>query len=90
LSLGDDVTENQLKHYVAFKKIKNIVCVGMNKSNIFLNLSIDPHSVVLEEGFTRNMSNISSFSAGNLQIAIKNIEDFEKAKPLIDRAYNEG
>ncbi len=26
LSLGDDITENQLKYYVAFKKIKNIVC----------------------------------------------------------------
>ena len=31
LSLGDDVTENQLKYYVAFKKIKNIVCAEILK-----------------------------------------------------------
>lgn len=37
LSLGDDVTENQLKLYVALKKVKNIVCLEIFKSKIIFS-----------------------------------------------------
>lgn len=38
LSLGDDITENQLKLYVAFKKVRNIACVELySTKNIFLS-----------------------------------------------------
>lgn len=90
LSLGDDVTENQLKLYVAFKKIKNIACVEILQSKVIINLPLDPYSVTLENGFTRDMTNTGHYGTGNLQIVIKNIDDFEKSKPLIERAYNEG
>lgn len=90
LSLGDDVTENQLKLYVAFKKIKNIACVEILQSKVIINLPLDPQSVTLENGFTRDMTNTGHYGTGNLQIVIKNIDDFEKSKPLIERAYNEG
>lgn len=36
LSLGDDVSENQLKLYTAFKKIKNIVCVEIGQVHNFV------------------------------------------------------
>ena len=90
LSLGDDITENQLKYYVAFKKIRNIVCVEIYQSKILVHLSIDPQSVALQKDFTKNMTNTGHYGTGNLQVIIKNIEDFEKAKHLMDRAYNEG
>ncbi|AFA47447.1 DUF5655 domain-containing protein [Acetobacterium woodii] len=32
LSLGDDITENQLKLYVAFKKVKNFICAEIYQS----------------------------------------------------------
>jgi predicted transport protein len=90
LSLGDDVTENQLKLYVAFKKIRNVVCVEIYQSKILLHLSIDPQRIELQKDFTKDMTATGHYGTGNLQITIKNMEDFEKAKPLIDRAYNEG
>lgn len=45
--------------------------------------------VELEEGFTRDMRNTGHYGTGDLEISIKTEKDFEKAKPLIERAYNE-
>ncbi len=90
LSLGDDVTENQLKFYAAFKKIKNIACVEILASKVVLSLSLDQQSVLFENGYSRDMTGIGHYGTGNVQLILKTIEDFEKAKPLIDRAYNEG
>ena len=90
LSLGDDITENQLKLYVAFRKVKNVACVEIIQSKIIVNLSIDPETVKFESSFSRDMTEIGHYGTGNVQVQIKTIDDFEKAKPLIDRAYNEG
>ena len=87
MTLGDDIAENQLKLYVAFKKIKNIICVEVYQKQIILRLRIDPDTVELEEGFTRDMRGVGHFGTGDLQISIKSFEDFTKAKKLIDRAY---
>lgn len=87
MSLGDDIVENQLKLYVAFKKLKNIVCVEVYQKQILLHLKLDPETIQLEEGFTRNVKNIGHFGTGDLQVIIKTAEDFEKAKPFINQAY---
>jgi len=90
LSLGDDITENKLKFYTAFKKIKNIACVEIYQSKILIHLPIDSKTVEMQKDFTRDMTNVGHYGTGNLQVCIKSIDDIEKAKPLIDRAYNEG
>ena len=89
-SLGDDVTSNQLKFYLAYKKIQNIVCIEIFNKQIIAYLKLNPDTVKIEEGFTRDMRKVSHNGTGNLQVTIKNAESFEKAKPLIERAYNEG
>ncbi|MBE6859390.1 MAG: DUF91 domain-containing protein [Ruminococcus sp.] len=89
LSLGDDVSENQLKLYVAFKKVRNIVCVEVYQSNLLLHLRLNPDSVDLQQGFTEDVRNKGHWGTGDLRVYLKSVEDFEKAKPLIDRAYNE-
>lgn len=89
LSLGDDITESKLKLYVAFKKIKNFVCAQVYHIDITLNLKLDPVTVKLEEGFSRDVTSIGHWATGNLELHIKTKEDFEKAKPLIERAYKE-
>lgn len=89
LSLGDDITENQLKFYVAFKKIKNIVCVEIFNNKLVLHLKLDVNTVDYEDGFTRNTSKIGHYATGDVEVTIKNRQDYEKTKPLIDRAYNE-
>lgn len=89
LSLGDDIAETQLKFYVAFKKIKNIVCVEMFNNRLVLHLKLDVNTVDYEEGFTRDTSKIGHYATGDVEAIIKNRADYEKVKPLIDRAYNE-
>jgi predicted transport protein len=89
LSLGDDITENQLKLYVAFKKINNIICAEIYQSKILLHLRLDPATVELKHGFVRDVRNVGHFGTGDLQITIKSEEDFEKVKGLVDRTYTE-
>lgn len=89
LSLGDDITENQLKHYVAFKKIKNIVCVEILKNRLTLYLKLDANTIDYEDGFTRDTSQIGHYGTGDVEVTIRNRADYEKAKLLLDRAYNE-
>lgn len=87
LALGDDVTENKLKLYSAFKKIKNIVCVEVRTKSIMLYLRLSPEDIVLENGFTRDVSKVEHWATGDLEVTIKNAKDFEKAKEYIDKAY---
>lgn len=88
LALGDDVSENQLKLYTAFKKIKNIVCAEVYQKHIILHLRLNPNEIELEKGFTRDVSEIGHYATGDLEISIKTKEDFEKAKALLSLAYN--
>ena len=87
LALGDDIIENELKLYVAFKKIKNIICVEVYQKQILLHLRVDPDTIELEDGFTRDVRNIGHYGTGELRVVIKSISDFEKAKKYIDKAY---
>lgn len=89
LSLGDDISETHLKLYTAFKKIRNIVTVVALKKKLIINLPIDVATVAFEEGFSRDVTNIGHWGCGAVEVNIKNKADFEKAKTLIDRAYNE-
>lgn len=88
-SLGDDIVSNQLKLYLAYKKVQNRVCVEIYNKQIILFLKLNPETVELENGFTRDMRSIGHYGTGDLQITIKNAADFEKAKPLLERVYNE-
>lgn len=89
LSLGDDIVENQLKLYVAFKKINNFICAEVYQSKILLHLRLKPETVELKNGLIRDVRNIGHFGTGDLEITVKSAEDFEKFKKLLDRAYNE-
>lgn len=89
MSLGDDISENQLKYYVAFKKSKNVACVEVYQSGLVVHLKLNPESVELFPNFIEDDSKKGHWGTGELKVIIKNAEDFEKIQPLIDRAYNE-
>ncbi len=89
LSLGDDISETHLKLYSAFKKIKNVVTVVALKKKLILNLPLDVTTVTFEEGFSRDVTNIGHWGCGAVELHIQNTADLEKAKSLINRAYNE-
>ncbi|MBC8206180.1 MAG: DUF91 domain-containing protein [Kiritimatiellaeota bacterium] len=89
LALGDDVQEKTLKYYFAFKRIKNFACVELRTqiNCLILYLKLDPATVELEEGFTRDVSEIGHFGTGNLEVTIRTDADFERAKYLIQQSY---
>ena len=89
IALGDDVQMKTLKHYFAFKRIKNFACVEVHTQtkNILVYVKANPDSITIENGFTRDMQNISHFGTGNLEISISSDDDFEKAKELLIKSY---
>jgi len=91
LNLGDDIQEKVLKYYIAFKKIRNFACVEVysKSKTILMYLNISPDEVELKEGFTRDVRNIGHYGTGNLEVRINSKGDFEKAKELIAKSYDE-
>lgn len=88
-ALGDDVQVNVKKHYVAFKRIKNFACVEAHpsKGSLAVFLKIDPKSIRLEPGFTRDVRRVGHLGTGDLQVTISTNADLEKAKALIRKSY---
>ena len=50
-------------------------------------LKIDPTTVTLEEGFTRDMSEVGHYGTGDLAVSLRSMEDFTRAQPLFVRSY---
>lgn len=89
LSLGDDVQEKHLKLYVAFRRLKNFACVIPYRDKLLVMLKLDPDSVTLEDGFSRDVRNIGTWGTGDLELCLRTSVDMERAKPLIERSYTE-
>lgn len=89
LSLGDDVQEKALRFYIAFKRIKNFACVEVKPQikTVKLYLKVDPDTIDLENGFTRDVRKVGHFGTGDLEVTIRDHEEFEKAKPYILTSY---
>jgi predicted transport protein len=89
LGLGDDVQMKELKNYIAFKRLKNFACLEVYPQArvVTIHLKVDPETVKLEEGFSRDVTNIGHYGTGDLQLSIRSMDDFAKAQPLIRRSY---
>lgn len=92
LAQGDDIIEKPLKLYVAFRRLKNFVCMSLISKvdpHVFLTLKLDPATVQLEKGFSRDVSKIGHWGTGDLELTLRSLGDFERARALIERAYTE-
>ncbi len=89
LALGGDVQLKPAKDYFAFRRLKNFACVEVHPQlkRISLYLKVDPDSVTLEAGLTRDVRKIGHFGTGDLEVAVHTDEDMERAKPLILKSY---
>ncbi|MDG2518095.1 endonuclease NucS domain-containing protein [Lysobacter soli] len=90
LALGDDVTERRLKLYTAFRRLKNFVSVVMYPSKMLVMLKVDPDTVALEDGFSRDVRQIGHWGTGDLELTVRTMADLDKSKSLLDRSYHEG
>ncbi|WP_196140643.1 DUF5655 domain-containing protein [Aliikangiella sp. G2MR2-5] len=92
-SLGDEVQRKELKFYTAFKKIKNFISIQVwapkNDPSLRLYLKLDPDTVELIEDKVNDARNKGHWGTGDLEIIIRNADDIESVKPLIERSYQE-
>lgn len=89
--LGDEVQRKDLKLYTAFKRIRNFVSIVVQpgrdaRLQLYLKL---PGELSEENEFSRNVTTIGHWGTGNLEINVRMPEDWEKARPLIDKAYQQ-
>lgn len=89
LALGDDVLEKPLKLYTAYRRLKNFACVIPYPNRMLIMLRLDPTTVTLEDGFSRDMREIGHWGTGDLELLVRTPADFERAKTLLDRSYAE-
>lgn len=89
IQLGDDVTEKIGKQQVVFKRFKNFACVEVHPRDheLVVYVKVDPDSVSMEKGFTRDMRGLGHWGTGNLEIRIREQAQLEKANELIQRSY---
>jgi predicted transport protein len=91
-SLGDDIQEKQLKRYVAFSRIKNFICatlVSKVDPHVRLWIKLNPDTVELKDGFTRDVRNIGHWGTGDLELCIRTEADLDNAMKIVERAYQE-
>lgn len=90
LALGDDIQENTLKYYFAYKRIKNFACVEVHPGSgqLLVYVKVNPDTIFLETGFTRDVRKIGHFGTGELEIRISSNEDLKKAEPLLLKSYD--
>ncbi|HET7300366.1 MAG TPA: DUF5655 domain-containing protein [Oleiagrimonas sp.] len=89
LALGDDVQEKHLKLYVAFRRLKNFACVIPYRDKLLVMLKLDPDTVALEAGFSRDVRAIGTWGTGDLELTLRSRADLERATSLLQRSYDE-
>jgi predicted transport protein len=91
-ALGDDVQIKTTDQYVAFRRMKNIACVEVRNQlgKLLVYLRVNPDTVALEPGFSRDVRSIGHYGTGDLELTIQSAADIEKAKPLFEVAYQQG
>lgn len=90
LALGDDIQEKETKLYLAYRKIKNFTCIQIQKKSLILYLKLNPDTVTLEEGFSRDVRSIGHWATGDLELTIRSDMDLKRALPLVQQSYDEG
>ncbi len=89
LTAWDEVEVATLRHYIAYRRLMNVASVIFRPKHeaILVYLRLDPDTVALEEGFTRDMRGIGHLGTGDLEVRLASAADLEKAGPLIRRAF---
>jgi len=89
MALGDDIQEKTTRYYIAYRRINNFACFEFHPNNrvIVVWLKLDPDSIQLEEGFTRDCRGIGHYGTGDLEVRINSDDDVIKAQPLIQLSY---
>lgn len=89
MSLGDDVQEKKLKNYFGFKRIKNFACVEIHPKSdlVLIYTKTNLNDINLENGFTRDVTNIGHYGTGNLEIRFTDMKQLDEVQKYILKSY---
>ncbi len=89
LTAWGEVEVAPLRHYIAYRRLVNVASVIFRPKHeaILVYLRLDPDTVTMEEGFTRDMRGIGHLGTGDLEVRLVSAASLEKAAPLIRRAF---
>lgn len=89
-AIGDDITQKWNKYYLTFRRLKNFASIEVysQAKKLLVFVKVDPASITLEDGFSRDVSNIGHMGTGNLELTITSAETLTKALPLIQASYD--
>lgn len=92
MGLGDEVQMKILKFYYAFKRIKKFVCLELYPSakTVAVYVKVNPETVPLEAGFTRDVRKTGHFGTGDLEITMRSVDDLAKAQPYFNEPMRKG
>lgn len=88
MSLGEAIEERPKKFYIAYRTTQNAVCMEVQKKKVILFLKLSPKKVRLEQGFSRDVTDIGHFGTGDVEVTLTTLQDLDRAKPLIQQAVN--
>lgn len=82
-SLDTSIEETAKKLYISYKTTQNFVCIENRRNKIILYLKINPDDVSPLPSQARDVRAIGHYGTGDLEIVLKNENDFEETKHLI-------
>lgn len=59
------------------------------RDKLLVMLKLDPDTVALETGFSRDVRDIGTWGTGDLELTLRSRADMERALPLLERSYTE-
>ncbi|MFE0777781.1 DUF5655 domain-containing protein [Streptomyces sp. NPDC058861] len=87
LGLGGDVAKVRRKQYDAYRRLRNFACVTTRKDKLLVYLRCTPADIDVEEGFTRDVTDLGHHGTGDLEVQLRSEQDVERAVGLFRLAY---
>jgi len=84
IGLDNSIEETPKKFYISYKTSQNFVCIMTHKNKLTLYLKLNPDEISPMPKQARDVRNIGHYGTGDFELNIKNIEDFEETKQLIN------
>ncbi|WP_039631485.1 DUF5655 domain-containing protein [Streptomyces sp. 769] len=88
LGLGDGIVRVRRKQYAAYQRLRNFACVcPPQQTKLLVYLKVDPKSVDLVPGFTRDVTGVGHHGTGDLEVQLRTERDLERAQDLFRLSY---
>lgn len=86
LALDNDIEIKPQKHYIAFKKHKNIACLELLKSKIKIYIAVSSGALDDAKGLSKDVSGIGHYGTGDYLVEVSDTRNIEYIMSLIKQA----